>query len=233
MPTVPTPSRPPVAPQQPYEHVEHGVRRPDPFQWMRRLDAPVLAHLSAERGWYDVATEHLGPLVGTLRAEMTGRVPATDSSVSWPQHGYSYYTVTPAGREYDQLLRRSNGEPELLLDVNGLVGDSGYVDLGLWEVSPNTSLMAWSVDFDGDEVYELRFRDLADRCGPRRRGAAHRSGRRLVRGLGVLLLPRARRPVAPAPGLAAPDRDAGRRGRAGAGGPRRPVRAGARDISDR
>ena len=132
---------------------------------MRRLDAPVLDHLDREREWYDVATGHLGPLVQALRAEMADRVPATDSSVSWPQHGYSYYTVTPAGREYEQLLRRRHGaaadsEPELLLDVNALVTGDDYVELGLWVVSPDTLLMAYSVDFDGDEVYELRFRDL-------------------------------------------------------------------------
>ena len=166
MPVVSTPTGPPSAAHEPHEHVAHGVRRPDPFHWMRRLDAPVLAHLSAEREWYDVATGHLGPLVQKLRAEMTGRVPATDSSVSWPQHGYSYRTVLPAGREYVQLLRRRDGagddEPdELLLDVNELAGDADYVDLGLWGVSPDASLMAYSVDFDGDEVYELRFRDLA------------------------------------------------------------------------
>ena len=80
---------------------------------------------------------------------MTGRVPATDSSVSWPQHGYSYRTVLPAGREYVQLLRRRDGcagedEPgQLLLDVNELVGATDYVELGLWSVSPDTSLMAY------------------------------------------------------------------------------------------
>ena len=133
---------------------------------MRRLDAPVLDHLAREREWYDVATGHLGPLVQMLRAEMTDRVPATDSSVSWPQHGYSYRTVLPAGREYVQLLRRRDrtdaDEPEeLLLDVNDFASDGSYVDLGLWSVSPDASLLAYSVDFDGDEVYELRFRDLA------------------------------------------------------------------------
>jgi oligopeptidase B len=129
---------------------------------MRRLDAPVLAHLAAEREWYDVATDHLDPLVRTLRAEMTGRVPATDSSVSWPQHGYSYYTVTPEGREYVQLSRRrDNGEPEILLDVNVLAEGSDYVEVGLWRLSPDGRMLAYSVDLDGDEVYELRFRDLA------------------------------------------------------------------------
>ncbi len=64
------------------------------------------------------------------------------------------------------MLRRRDGagadEPEeLLLDVNELAGDAEYVELGLWAVSPDTSVLAYSVDFDGDEVYELRFRDLA------------------------------------------------------------------------
>ncbi|MDX6375501.1 MAG: oligopeptidase, partial [Nocardioidaceae bacterium] len=113
MPVVSTPTGPPLGPpsaaHEPHEHVAHGLRRPDPFHWMRRLDAPVLDHLAAEREWYDVASGHLGPLVQSLRAEMADRVPATDSSVSWPQHGYSYYTVLPAGREYVQLLRRRHG----------------------------------------------------------------------------------------------------------------------------
>jgi len=160
------PAGPPVAAHEPHEHVAHGVRRPDPFHWMRGLGAPVLDHLAAEREWYDVATGHQGPLVQALRAEMTGRVPATDSSISWPQHGYYYYTVLPAGREYVQLLRRRHdaapdSEPELMLDVNELVGDTDYVELGIWSVSSDGRLLAYSVDFDGDEVYELRFRDLA------------------------------------------------------------------------
>ena len=53
-----------------------------------------------------------------------------------------------------------------------------------WCVSPDGQLLAWSVDLDGDEVYELRFRDLDDRSGPRRRDPAPLLRRRLERGLG-------------------------------------------------
>jgi len=165
VPAVSSPAGPPVAAQEPYEHVAHGERRADPYHWMRRLDAGALVHLVAERDWYDAATGHLGPLVQELRAEMTGRIPATDSSVSWPQHGYSYYTVLPAGRDYVQLWRRrdlpAGAQPELLLDVNALAADSDYAELGLWRVSPDSALLAYSLDLHGDEVYELRFRDLA------------------------------------------------------------------------
>ena len=32
------PQGPPVAAQEPFEHTEHGVVRPDPYAWLRRLD---------------------------------------------------------------------------------------------------------------------------------------------------------------------------------------------------
>ncbi len=48
----------------------------------------------------------------------------------------------------------------MLLDVNDLADDSGYVELGLSIVSPDQKWLAYSVDRTGDELYELRFRDL-------------------------------------------------------------------------
>ena len=53
----------------------------------------------------------------------------------------------------------------MLLDENLLLDDpacgGGYVALGVREVSPDGRLLAYSADFDGDEVYQLRIRDLA------------------------------------------------------------------------
>ncbi len=49
---------------------------------------------------------------------------------------------------------------QVLLDVNLLADDSGYLELGLTMVSPDSRLLAYSVDRAGDEVYQLRFRDL-------------------------------------------------------------------------
>ena len=167
MPVVTSPSSPPEAPREPHEHGEHGVARPDPYHWMRRTDDPaLLAHLEAERSWYVTATGHLNSLVETLRSEMVGRVPATDREVSWRLQGCSYYTALPAGREHPQLLRERDvpGEPatgpDVILDVNELVDESGYIELGLEVISPDQRWLAYSVDHTGDEVYELRFRDL-------------------------------------------------------------------------
>jgi oligopeptidase B len=168
---------PPQASQRPFEHTEHGVPRPDPYHWLRDVESPdVLAHLAAERSWYDFATGHLRSLVESLRIEMRTRVPAADRSVSWRYGHFSYYTLVPDGREHPQLFRDLNvsdakessvSEPsgdgsgrQLLLDANLLDEGSGYVELGLTLVSPDQNWLAWSVDLLGDEVYALRFRDL-------------------------------------------------------------------------
>jgi oligopeptidase B len=134
---------------------------------MRSTDSPeLLAHLAAERHWYESATGHLSSFVDALRSEMKSRVPATESSVSWRQQDLYYYRLLPAGRDYPQLLRDFNapGGPEqtaqLLLDVDLLADDSGYLELGLTAVSPDGRLLAYSVDRAGDEVYRLAFRDL-------------------------------------------------------------------------
>ena len=99
---------------------------------------------------------------------MADRVPATDSSVSWPQHGYSYRTVLPAGREYVQLLRRRSTVPgrgagaSCSSTSNELAGDAGLRGArALGGLARTRRCSRTRVDLDGDEVYELRFRDLA------------------------------------------------------------------------
>ncbi len=163
MPAVRTP---PQAAQVPYEHAEHGVARRDPYHWMRDTGSPeLLAHLREERRWYESATGHLGPLLDELRSEMQSRVPATERSVSWRHQDCYYYTRLPPGREYTQLLRDldpvgQSGRAHVLLDANLLADDSGHLELGLLELSPDARTLAYSVDRTGDEVYELCFRDL-------------------------------------------------------------------------
>ncbi len=175
------PSSPPVARRIPFEHTEHGVSRPDPYAWMREAESPaVLTHLAAERAWYDVASSHLNPLATTLRAEMVARLAPTERSPSWRRTRFSYYTVHPAGRDYAQLLReiripgdseagnpKANGvelnenRPDVVLDHNTIPGAGDYLDLGVESISPDENLLAYSVDLTGEEVYRLRFRDLA------------------------------------------------------------------------
>jgi oligopeptidase B len=138
---------------------------PDPYAWMRDRDLPAVRdYLAAERAFYDQQLD--AGLCEELAGELIARVAAAEDSVSWRRDGHTYFTRTVPGQEFEQFCRAgSGGAPaQVLLDVNLLLDDpactGGYVELGVREVSPDGRLLAYSVDFDGDEIYQLRVRDL-------------------------------------------------------------------------
>jgi oligopeptidase B len=162
-------SSPPVAPARP------DKAGADPYGWMRdAADPALLAYLAAERAYYDQQTAPTAAVREELTAEMSARVAPAAESVSWRRGNFAYFTRTVAGLQYEQFCRRRAVDPaagerepgaEVLLDQNLLLQDpecrGGYLELGVREVSPDGALLAYSVDFDGDEVYQLRIRDLA------------------------------------------------------------------------
>jgi oligopeptidase B len=168
------PPRPPAARREPVGHTLHGVDRTDPYSWLRAVDSPdVSEHLQAERAYYDAAVRGTAALARALAAATIARIPPTERGVTVERARWVYYTERAAGKEHGEIRRypqpaeaetgSSDAPPagdELVLDIDGLRGESAYVELGLCELSPDERLLAYSVDLTGDEVYELRFRDL-------------------------------------------------------------------------
>lgn len=139
-------------------------RSPDPHAWMHDLESPaLLAHLETERARYDQETSHLHSLQSELFAELSGLTLLSDMSVPWRSGGFFYYTKTVPGREFEELcrFRAVNSDFEVVLDENALIAEPGFLSVGVREVSPDGTLLAYSVDFTGNEVYELRIRSLA------------------------------------------------------------------------
>jgi len=141
---------------------------PDQYAWMRDRDLPAMRdYLAAERAYYDYWLESVRRLRDELAAELAARVIPAEESVSWSRAGHTYFTRTVPGREYEQFCRAADrGRPaQVLLDDNLLLAEDpacgGYLGLGVREISPDGRLLAYSVDFDGDELYQLRIRDLA------------------------------------------------------------------------
>ncbi len=158
--------RPPEAPRIPAVRDLHGCRDTDNYAWMRDHDSPALReYLAAERAYYDAESAGLAELTEQLYGEAAARTPTqADDSVSWPLRGYRYWHRTPAGAEGRQLLRcrrDGTGGEELLLDENALGAADGYLEIGVAEVSPDDTLLAWSADTTGAEIYELRFTEIA------------------------------------------------------------------------
>ncbi len=180
----------PRAPRIPSRRVRHGHTDIDNYAWMRAPAAPALRdYLTAERAYYDAQTRHLAPLADALFEEAAARTASAADSVAWTLRGFRYWYRTTDGAEGRQLLRApravagsastasqaveagQEGEAsqaveagqegeQVLLDENGLGADTGFVDIGISEVSPDDQLLAWSADTSGAEIYRLRFTDL-------------------------------------------------------------------------
>jgi oligopeptidase B len=166
---VPALSGPPNAPRRPTSRVLHGVEVVDDFAWMRQTDDPdLITYLRAENAWCDAATARLQGLIGQISAELAAAMPDEDVSAPWLRGGWEYRTRRPAGAQYSVLVRRVAGTDQAgdagdteLLDENALAVGHEFLELGVCEPSPEGTLLAYSVDVDGDEIYTLRVRELA------------------------------------------------------------------------
>lgn len=160
------------------------VAVPDPYGWLRdstRKDSKVLEHLKAENEFTSQMTDHLEGLRSTLYDELLRGVTETDATPAWPDGPHVVYRRTLAGQAYPIYCRAPRdaqriwqddwddaqkaaspvyqGE-EILLDVNVLAKDRTYCSVGSVKTSADHGLLAYTVDFTGDEQCELKIQDL-------------------------------------------------------------------------
>ena len=156
--------RPPQAPRRPSSRTVHGRADADDYAWMRRTDDPeLLTYLELENAWTDRSTAHLASLRAELETELAAALPDEDLSAPRVRHGWEHRQRRPAGAQYVEHVRRRAGSDDgwqTVLDENALVAGHDFIELGVCEPSPDGRLLAYSVDHDGAEVYQLRVRDL-------------------------------------------------------------------------
>ena len=155
---------PPAAARKPKKITQHGETRTDDYFWLREKTNPeVLAYLEAENKYFESVMRPVAALKETLYKEMVGRIQESDLSVPEKKDDYFYYTRIEKGQNYQLYCSKYetlDGKEELLLDGNELAKGHKYFRLGNYAVSPNHSLLAYSIDTEGDEVYVTHFKDL-------------------------------------------------------------------------
>lgn len=160
------PATPPSAERRPETLRAHGDERVDDWRWLRDRDDPaVLAYLEAENDYARAALAHTDALQRRLFDEIKGRIQETDVSAPVRKGRWDYFTRTIEGLQYAIHGRRRAGAPAgedevVLLDENVLAEGHGFFALGALSVNPAQRMLAYSVDFDGSERFEMRFRDL-------------------------------------------------------------------------
>jgi oligopeptidase B len=160
---------PPIAPKRPYIHSLHQDDRVDDYFWLRderRSNSAVIDYLEAENDYTEAMMKHTEALQESLYREMLGRIQETDLSVPARKDNYFYYTRTVEGKAYPIYCRQEGdlaAPEEILLDSNILAVGYEYFALGVFSVSPNHQILAYSIDTTGAEVYTMYFLDLNTR----------------------------------------------------------------------
>ena len=184
---------------------EHGDERVDDWYWLRERDDPeVVAYLEAENAYTDavLAPSPAAATTGSsTRSRRASRRPTRRAPV--PDGPWEYFTRTRRGTAVRGALpataRRRRGPSEtVLLDENVARRRPRLLLARRASTSPpTTASLAYAIDTNGGERYQLRFRDLDDRRRPRRRRRRTSLRPRVGQRRAHLLLRPARRRDAP------------------------------------
>ncbi len=131
---------------------------------MRDIENPeVTAYLEAENAYTEAVMQPTSALQKQLYEEMLSRIKETDLSVPVRKNNYFYYSRTEEGKAYAIHCRKQgslDAPEEILMDENELARGHDYFRLGVFEISPNHEILAYSIDTNGSEIYTLYFLDL-------------------------------------------------------------------------
>ncbi|SOB78624.1 oligopeptidase B [Sphingomonas guangdongensis] len=159
---------PPIAPVRASTQTWHGITLEDPYAWLRDpgypkvTDPEILDYLKAENAYFEEVMAPLKPLADTLFTEMRGRIKEDDATVPQKDGDWLYWTDHETGGEYRRWWRRpvAGGAAQLILDEPALAAGKEYFRLGGFAVSNNGRYLAYAIDDNGSERFELRVKDL-------------------------------------------------------------------------
>jgi oligopeptidase B len=169
--------QPPGAKRVATSRTHHGDTVTDHYAWLTDVKDPdTIAYLTAENAYTDEQTAGLAGLSDEIFAEIKGRTKETDLSVPVRKGGWWRYSRTVAGQQYGIYCRTRaiEGEPmpqlpedgkpldgeQIMLDCNELAAGHDFFSVGMFDVSPDSRLLAYSVNFTGDERFTVHIKDL-------------------------------------------------------------------------
>jgi oligopeptidase B len=159
--------KPPSAPVVPHTFELHGETIRDDYAWLRdtsreKANPAVIAHLEAENAYTACAMASTAGLQESLYQEMLGRIKETDLSVPYRRGAWLYYTRTVQGMQYPFYCRKQtdDGPEYVVLDLNQLAEGKKFMALGVYAVSDDGRLLAFSTDETGFRQYTLFVKNI-------------------------------------------------------------------------
>jgi oligopeptidase B len=165
----------PLVEKRPYSTSVHGVEISDEYAWLKAenwqevlrdpsvLPADIRAVVEAENAYAEAMLAPNQSLQAHLVGEMRARIKEDDVDVPAPDGAFVYYRRHRQGGQHPLVCRRSRetaADEILLLDGDELGDGKAFFSIGTARHSPDHSLLAWSADEKGSELFTLRVRDI-------------------------------------------------------------------------
>ncbi|MEP0823079.1 MAG: S9 family peptidase [Ignavibacterium sp.] len=155
---------PPLAPRNPKTTVLHGETLVDDYAWLREKQNPaVVEYLNAENAYTEEIMKPVESFQETIYQEILRRTKQTDLSVPYKLGGYWYYTRIEEGMQYPIHCRKRgnlDAKENVLLDLNEMAKGHAFLALGVFRVSDDGTLLAYSTDTTGFRQYQLHIKNM-------------------------------------------------------------------------
>ncbi|MGI9549074.1 MAG: S9 family peptidase, partial [Bdellovibrionales bacterium] len=153
----------PKAPKKKHVLEKFEKQRMDPYYWLREKDSlDVLKYIEKENQYTKKSLKPVQDLEKQLFKEMHALILKNYDSVPASDGGYKYYHSFVKGKKYPihKRIHKQTRKEEVILDENQACKGFKYFDVSDIDVSPNGNILAYSVDTQGREFYQVVFKDL-------------------------------------------------------------------------
>jgi oligopeptidase B len=158
-------AKPPRAQKRPKEVNIHGDVLVDEYHWLRdRTDSETIRHIRAENDYTDEIAASLKDLQDEIYEELVTRTPEDDVDPPLRIDNYEYYHRMEKGKQYPLYCRKrlsGDAREEVIVDQNALSDGHGFFHIDSVKPSPDHSMVAFSVDTDGSEHFDVKVIDIA------------------------------------------------------------------------
>ena len=127
-----------------------------------KLNKEVLKYINEENNYKSEKLKNLDTFKKKLFEELKSRIKDKDSSVPIKDGQFSYYNKYVENSEYPQFLRlnKENNE-EIIFDANIKSKNFKFFNLGSVSHSHNHQYLAYNVDTNGSEYYDLSIEEIS------------------------------------------------------------------------
>lgn len=142
----------------------HGIKREDPYYWLRERENPeVIDYLKKENVEADAFFKKNETIINQVFEELKSRTAENDDSAPVQRGDYVYWSRFEKGLEHPLHVRKlklTKDMPRIILDENELAQDHEFMDCTGPSVSPKQNWIAYAVDTQGRRFYTLYFKNL-------------------------------------------------------------------------